>query len=69
MIKARCNICDSPIETDNGDIVGRFGTDSVAFCVWCISPMTEMIIQLNGFNDIETLEERIEDLKNDMWNM
>ena len=62
----KCNICDSPIEEDNGDIVGSFGICPVAFCVWCLSSMTDMVIQLNGFNEVETLEERIQDLKNDL---
>ena len=62
----KCNICDSEIEQDNGDIIGNFGICPVAFCVWCLSSMTDMVIQLNGFNDIEALEERIQDLKNDM---
>ena len=62
----KCNICDSPIEEDNGDIVGNFGICQVAFCVWCLSSMTDMVMQLNGFNEVETLEERIQDLKNDM---
>ena len=62
----KCNICDSPIEEDNGDIVGNFGICPVAFCVWCLSSMTDMVMQLNGFNDIRALEERIQDLKNDM---
>tara|TARA_Y100001951_G_C11057777_1_gene139133 strand:+ start:246 stop:437 length:192 start_codon:yes stop_codon:yes gene_type:complete len=61
-----CNICNSEIEEDNGDIVGNFGISPVAFCVWCVSSMTDMVIQLNGFNDIDTLEERIRDLKDDM---
>ena len=61
-----CNICDSEIDQDNGDIVGNFGISPVSFCVWCLSSMTDMVIQLNGFNDIEALEERIQDLKNDM---
>ena len=61
----KCNICDSPIEEDNGDIVGSFGISPVSFCVWCLSSMTDMVIQLNGFNDIETLEERIQDLEHD----
>ena len=26
-----CNICDSEIEEDNGDIVGQFGISQVAF--------------------------------------
>ena len=62
----KCNICDSPIEEDNGDIIGSFGICPVAFCVWCMSSMTDMVIQLNGFNEIETLEERIQDIRNDM---
>ena len=61
-----CNICNSPIEEDNGDIIGNFGICPVAFCVWCMSSMTDMVIQLNSFNDIETLEERIRELKDDM---
>ena len=65
-IKMECNICNSEIEEDNGDIVGNFGISPVAFCVWCVSSMTDMVIQLNGFNDIDTLEERIRDLKDDM---
>ena len=65
-MKNKCNICDSEIEQDNGDIIGTFGICPVAFCVWCVSSMTDMVIQLNGFNDIEALEERIQDLKNDM---
>ena len=59
----KCNICDSDIEEDNGDIVGNFGICPVAFCVWCVSSMTDMVIQLQGFNDIDTLEEKIEQLK------
>ena len=62
----KCNICNAEIERDNGDIIGNFGICPGAFCVWCLSSMTDMVIQLNGFNDIEALEERIQDLKNDM---
>ena len=54
-----CNICDSEIEEDAGDVVGYFGISPVAFCVWCMSSMTDMVIQLNGFDDILTLQERI----------
>jgi len=60
-----CNICDCTIEEDNGDIVGHFGICPVAFCVWCFSSMTDMVIQLNGFDDIDTLEDRIHDFKDD----
>jgi hypothetical protein len=59
----KCNICDSEIEEDNGDVIGYFGGSSVAFCVWCISSMTDMVIQCQGFDDIDTLQERINDLK------
>ena len=61
--KMECNICDSPIEEDQGDIVGSFGISPVSFCVWCLSSMTDMVIQLNGFNDIDTLKDRINELK------
>lgn len=66
MKEEKCNICNSPIEEDNGDIVGYFGMCPVAFCVWCISSMTDMVIQTQGFNDIDMLEERIRELKDDM---
>jgi len=58
-----CNICDSEIEEDNGDVIGYFGISPVAFCVWCMSSMTDMVIQCQGFDDIDTLQERINDLK------
>ncbi len=62
-----CNICDSEIDQDNGDIVGNFGISPVSFCVWCLSSMTDMVIQLNGFDDIDTLQERINDLKEEQY--
>ncbi len=61
----RCNICDSPLEEDNGDIVGYFGICPVAFCVWCMSSMTDMVIQFQGFDDIDILKERIKELEED----
>ena len=61
----KCSICDSDIEEDNGDIKGYFGICPVAFCVWCLSSMTDMVIQLNGFDDIDALEERIQMIKED----
>ena len=64
----KCNICDSEIEQDNGDIIGQFGICPVAFCVWCLSSMTDMVIQLQGFDDIDTLKERIGELKNEKEN-
>ena len=62
-----CNICDSEIDQDNGDIVGNFGISPVSFCVWCLSSMTDMVIQLNGFDDIDNLQERINDLKEEQY--
>ena len=62
-----CNICDSEIEEDNGDVVGNFGISPVSFCVWCVSSMTDMVIQMNGFDDIESLQERINDLKEEQY--
>ena len=59
----KCSICSSEIEEDNGDVVGSFGITSVAFCVWCLSSITDMVIQLNGFDDIDTLKERIKDIE------
>ena len=61
----KCSICDSEIEEGNGDIEGYFGICPVAFCVWCMSSLTDMVIQLNDFDDIETLEERIRMIKED----
>jgi len=61
----KCSICDSEIEEDNGDIIGNFGICPVAFCVWCLSSITDMVIQLNGFDDIDMLEERIQMIKED----
>ena len=61
----KCNICDSLIEEDNGDINGYFGICPVSFCVWCLSSMTDMVIQMNGFDDIEMLKERIDYLKDE----
>jgi len=61
----KCSICDSEIELDNGDIQGNFGICPVAFCVWCMSSLTDMVIQLNDFDDIDTLEERIRMIKED----
>ena len=34
-------------------------------CIWCFSSLTEMVIELNGFNDIAMLEERIRSLKDE----
>ena len=61
----KCNICDSEIEEDNGDVIGYFGICPVAFCVWCMSSMTDMVIQCQGFDDIDTLKERIKELEED----
>lgn len=61
----KCNICDSDINIESGDVVGFFGISEVAFCVWCMSSMTDMVIQLNGFDNIEILKERIKDIEDE----
>ena len=61
----KCNICESPIDEEAGDIRGYFGILPMAFCVWCISSLTDMVIQMNGFDDIEMLKERIDYLKDE----
>ena len=48
-----CSICDSEIEEDNGDIVGNFGISPVAFCVWCLSSITDMVYKINGIEQNE----------------
>ena len=57
-----CSVCDAPMEEDEG-IVGEFGILPVQFCCWCYSSLTDMVIQMNGFDDIDMLKERIEYLK------
>ena len=64
-----CNICDTEIDEQAGDINGYFGISPVSFCVWCMSSMTDMVIQMNGFDDIGMLEERINELKDEENNM
>ena len=60
-----CCTCGSPIDEEQGDTLGYFGILPVAFCVWCMSSITDMIIQRYGFDDIEILQERIDDLKDE----
>ena len=62
-MKEKCNICDSEIDQEAGDVLGNFGICPVAFCVWCMSSMTDMVIQFNGFDDIGALQERIDGLR------
>ena len=60
----KCSICDSDVEEDEG-IQGYFGICPVSFCCWCYSSLTDMVIQLNGFDDKDILEERIQMIKED----
>ena len=62
-MKNKCTICSTDIDEETGDIVGYFGISPVSFCVWCYSSLTDMVIQMQGFDDIDILEERIADLK------
>ena len=61
----KCSICDSEIDEDAGDIKGYFGISPISFCVWCYSSLTDMVIQMQGFDDIELLQERIDYIKED----
>ena len=65
MKNEECNICNAEIDVHSGDINGYFGMLPVSFCVWCMSSMTDMVIQMNGFDDIEMLKERIDYLKDE----
>ena len=57
-----CSICESPVDEDEG-IVGELGILPVAFCCWCYSSITDMVIQMQGFDDVELLQERIDNIK------
>ena len=57
-----CNVCESPIDEECGDIIGYFGICPISFCVWCLSSLTDMVIQLQGLDDIDVLKERIIEL-------
>ena len=59
-----CSVCNSPMEEDEG-IEGYFGICPVSFCCWCYSSITDMVIQMNGFDDIDMLKERIKELEED----
>ena len=58
-----CNICGSDIDEEVGDVIGYFGISPVSFCVWCISSMTDMVIQMQGLDDLETLKEKVRELE------
>ena len=60
-----CNTCGSPIDEEQGDVRGYFGILPMAFCVWCLSSIKDKVIQMNRFDDIDTLQERIDDLKDE----
>ena len=55
-IELNCNICDSDIDQDNGDIIGYFGISPVAFCVWCYSSIISMTEGENMSKAIELLK-------------
>lgn len=54
-----CSVCGTHIEEDNGDMVGYFGILPVGFCIYCISSVTDMVIQLQGYDNIDVLKEMI----------
>jgi|TARA_B100000287_G_C20447156_1_gene707991 hypothetical protein len=62
-----CSVCEcSFCQEDEGGLVGgMIGILPVSFCPTCLNGVTDMVIQMEGFNDIDMLKERIEDLKED----
>ena len=64
-IELNCNICDSDIDEEEGGVVGYFGIIPTSFCVWCLSSVTDMVIQIHGYDDINTLQERIDEIKDE----
>jgi len=60
-----CNVCCADIDLEAGDIIGYFGILEVSFCVWCMSAMTDMVIQQNDLDNINTLKERIKELEDE----
>jgi len=56
-----CSICDSELEEE--ETRGYFGITPIGFCVWCMSSVTDMVIQMNDLNNKETLLQRIKDLE------
>ena len=63
-----CNICASPLDLENGDVAGYFGICPIGFCVWCLSSLTDMVIKMQGFDDIGTLQEKIDEMKQEQLN-
>ena len=61
MVKV-CSVCEAPLEEEVGDIMGYFGIMPIGFCVWCLASVTDMVIQNQGFDDIDVLKERIIEL-------
>ena len=60
-----CDLCMTELEEDSGDVMCSLGSLPCNLCIWCFSSLTEMVIELNGFNDIAMLEERIRSLKDE----
>ena len=64
--KEICSTCGVDInQEEEGGIVGCFGILPIAFCVTCLPSLIDMVIHIQGYDDIDTLKERIQDLKED----
>ena len=63
-----CNVCASPLDLEAGDVTGYFGICPIGFCVWCLSSLTDMVIKMQGFDDIGTLQEKIDEMKQEQLN-
>ena len=65
MVAVKCNTCNCDIDKDEEGIIGEFGVFPVAFCVWCIPSLVDMVVQLQGFDDVYMLKDMIYALEND----
>ena len=61
--KMKCQICKTGIDKESGDIECYLGMIKTYFCIWCYTSIVDMVVQMNGYNDILTLEQRINELK------
>ena len=57
-----CSVCNAPMDEDEG-VIGEFGILPVQFCCWCTASLTDMVIQMQGLDDIDLLQERIDNIK------
>ena len=62
----KCDLCSCEIDQDNGDVVGCIGILKTCFCVMCLSGIHDMIRQMYGYDDPETLKEMINEIEQEV---